>query len=110
MKKMNKKYIAGTAFAVSAAAALVGCGIPQPSVYGPAPSDLVETIEDTSEAQETTGLDVTTEETSTTVSPGEDVAPPVYGPPESEEIQPVNEFDPENEVQEDVYGPPEYFD
>ena len=80
MKKMNKTFLAGTAFAVSAATvmSLSGCCVPlpHPSVYGPP-----EYFDLPSEPE--------------TKSPV----------PEIE-----TDFTVEDEILEDVYGPPEWFD
>lgn len=93
MKKMNKTFLAGTAFAISAASALAlsGCCVPfhkpTPAVYGPP-----EYFEVPTEAI---------------------TEPPVYGPPEVYEIPNEtieNDFTVEDEILEDVYGPPAIFD
>ena len=97
MKKMNRKFLTGTAFAVGAAAALSGCGMPQAGVYGPAPTAQVETMQEaTSEAQVETIQETTSAEQVETVQ--------VPTPEEQSDT-----FVPETEVQEDVYGPPEFF-
>ena len=89
MKKMNRKYVAGTAFALGAAAALTGCCLipqPAPGVYGPAPSHEVESFR---------------EETDTE---------PVSTEPVTEEVTFQEEsFSVEEEIEVDVYGPPEFF-
>ena len=87
MKKMNKKFVVGTAFAKDAAAALNGSEIPQPEVdvYGPPPSDEVEATEPLYGPPEIFDLDI-------------EVQVPDYGPPEWEE---------EDEIPEILYGPPE---
>ena len=106
MKKMNKTFLAGTAFAISAVSAmsLNGCCLldllkPAPTVYGP-PEYFETTVQDEQE---------------TTPAPN----PTVYGPPEMLETSPQtpetdisfdNDFDPEEEIIEDVYGPPEWFE
>lgn len=102
MKKMNKKFLSGTAFAASAAAALIGCGIPEPNVYGPAPSAQVENGKET------------TSEVPTVFVPETEVNIDVYGPPEpyDPEEDVVEEedgeaFNVEHEHQPLVYGPPE---
>ena len=118
MKKMNRKFIAGTAFAVSAAAAISACGMPTPNVYGPVPSETVESTEEvtseTTTAETTvaeTGVEETAEttinETTDNYKPEDNLEEAVYGPPEWFE---ENAFDPGSEVQEDVYGPPEWFE
>ena len=117
MKKMNKRFVAGTAFALGAAATLTGCCMfPQPSVYGPAPSTEVETAEEKTTAEEkVTGTTVSDETFETDI----EIQPAVYGPPDyfevEEEIQPdvygpPDAFNVEDEVLEDVYGPPDVFD
>lgn len=122
MKKMNKRFVAGTAFAVSATAALVGCGIPQPAVYGPPEYfDITESVSEEETFLET-ATDAVTEEITTAINEyatEEEIMPALYGPPEdldmepvtmNEEVSQINDFQPETEILEDVYGPPEYFD
>ena len=123
MKKLNKRFVAGTAFALGAATALTGCRcifLPHPNVYGPAPANEIETSEEVIIEYET-GTEIQTAlygppEMFETVT---EVEPPVYGPPEvfepGTEIEPTvygppDAFDPEEEIMEDVYGPPEWFD
>ena len=108
MKKMKKRFVVGTAFALGAAASLTGCRfLPHPSVYGPAPSSEIKT-----------GQETTYKETET-FGAEDEVMETVYGPPEyfapEEELQgdvygPPEFFAPEEELQEDVYGPPAFFD
>ena len=94
MKKMNKTFLAGTAFAVSAAAVMTlnGCCCvpgPQPSVYGP---------------PEYFGLPSLAEiESAFLIEPETKIQMPTI-----EEIE--TDFTVETENQEDVYGPPEWFD
>ena len=105
MKKLNRKFVAGTAFALGAAASLTGCRciLPMPAVYGPAPSAEIETSEEAvTEYETTTEIPVPLYGPPEMFEPDTEVVPTVYGPPDA--------FDPEDEVQEDVYGPPEYFD
>ena len=93
MKKMNKTFLAGTAFAVSAAAmmSLSGCCcVPsEPTVYGPPEYfDLPSLSEFESAFQ---------------IEPETKIQMPTM-----EEIE--TDFTVETEIQEDVYGPPEWFD
>lgn len=139
MKKLNKKFVAGTAFALGAATALTGCRciLPLPNVHNPAPASEIETSEKVTIEYET-GTEIQTAlygppgmpETATEVEPpvygppewfepGAEIEPTVYGPPDifdpEEEVDenvygPPDAFSPEDEVMEDVYGPPEWFD
>ena len=86
MKKMGKKFIAGTAFAAAALTA-VGCGIeqPAPAVYGPP-----EWFES---------------ETATPFEPESAVTKPDATEPETT----LPEVNTDNPV-EDVYGPPSWFE
>ena len=73
MRKMSKKLIAGTAFAVTAAV-LAGC-TPQSNLYGPPSTEDETTIrtegETTVQAETRNSFDVTSE-----------IQEDVYGPPE----------------------------
>lgn len=104
MKRMKKRYVAGTAFALGAAASLAGCCVPlpQPGVYGPAPTREVETSQKIEEENPTTAEILTSEAFNET----EEIPEAVYGPPEYFEP----DFEPETEILEDVYGPPAFFD
>lgn len=97
MKKMGKKLILGTAFAVASVAA-AGCGSAPPSVYGPPPEATEEPSSDTLLPPETE------------YDPGVNIPEAVYGPPPDETINSSEYFDPSTEVNEDVYGPPEWFE
>lgn len=89
MKRLNKTFVAGTAFALALASsfALTACHEIEPTVYGPAPTEQYSTEEDYATA--------------------------LYGPPEYFEdetvLQEEETFDVETEFQEDVYGPPADF-
>lgn len=84
MKKMKKTFLAGTAFAVSAASALTmsGCFLfkqpPAPTVYGP--PEMFELPTPADHIQKETTIEVQTD------------------------------FSVEEEILEDVYGPPEWFE
>lgn len=72
MKKMGKKFIAGTAMVLTAAS-LSGCSLfdnlfPNPTVYGPPPENIQETVPET-DAEET-------------FDPATEINEDVYGPPE----------------------------
>lgn len=90
MKRLNKAFVTGTAFALTMASAfaLTACHEMEPTVYGPAQIE-------------------------TEYSTEEDYAAALYGPPEyfeEETVLPEEEtFDVEQEFQEDVYGPPADF-
>ena len=84
MKKMGKKFLIGTAFAISAAT-MVACG-PEVAVYGPPEDFEVSTGEDVTYVDE--AIDVT-----------EEVNVDVYGPP-------AENFEEDTEVNVLVYGPP----
>ncbi len=108
MKKLGRKLIAGTAFAISAVAT-AGCGSGPPAVYGPP-----EYFEQESESN----LQIETQ-TSESYNPETEIPEAVYGPPEWFEpgnnitegvYGPPETFEPENNIPEDVYGPPEYFE
>ncbi len=107
MKKLGKKLIAGTAFAV-AAAATAGCGSGPPSVYGP--PEYFEQESESTVPEETT--------INNNFNPGGEIPEAVYGPPEwfepsSENLEGVYgppSYDPSTNIPEDVYGPPEYFE
>ena len=120
MKKMNKKFLAGTAFAISTASALTltGCCLPRflptPNVYGP-PEYFEKQVETTSEITEPSPTVYgppeyfeSQEETTAVFEP----EPPVYGPPEywEPQVEIENDFSEEDEILEDVYGPPEWFE
>lgn len=88
MKKMGRKFIAGTAFAITAAG-LAACGqTPSPEgIYGP-PSMFSSNYE-----------------------PSQEVPEDVYGPPVDDDIlDPTEEFEPSSEYVPAVYGPPEAFE
>ena len=113
MKKMNKRYVIGTAFALGAAASLTGCCLPHPNVYGPAPFIQIENGE-----EPTSGIPFNLPNLSDIFDSIHEIQEAVYGPPEyfepETEVQedvygPPDFFEPETEVQEDVYGPPEFF-
>ena len=102
MKKMNKRFVAGTAFALGAAVSLTGCCLPQPLLYGPAPSVKIVDPGKNTEEDVTSSNNIETATASDVFSDETEVQEAVYGPPEW--------FEPESEVQEDVYGPPEWFE
>ena len=94
MKKMNKTFLAGTAFAVSAAAmmSLSGCScapFAQPTVYGPPENFDLPSLSEI--------------ESAFLIEPETKIQMPTL-----EEIE--TDFTVETEIQEDVYGPPEWFD
>ena len=75
MKKLKRKFITGTAFAVGAAASIMGCS-PPVSVYGPPPSSNIEQTETTSFENEDINA------ASGAFDPATEVQEDVYGPPE----------------------------
>ena len=93
MKKMGKKFIAGTAMAAGISAMLSGCTVPGQSVYGPPPS---ETTMESSKVPETS-------------KPISDTTEPISETAETTEAV-TNNYDPTTDVNVDVYGPPEYFE
>ena len=119
MKKMNKIFLAGTAFAVSTASVMTlsGCCLerflPRPNVYDPPqvfeqPTEPETCIPEPSPTVYGPPEYFEEFETTTEFTLPE---PPVYGPPEFD-TQPAieNDFSEEDEIMEDVYGPPEWFE
>ena len=82
MKKMGKKFIAGTAFA-AAALTVAGCGIGKPAetVYGPPEWFESQTAEPVEPETAVTNPDATEPETTQPETNTDNPAEGVYGPP-----------------------------